>query len=307
MTFLKDWKSRGCYGSGGIIEKGTLKMTNKKKTNKLVQPFVKWVGGKRQLLNEIEKYIPKSITKYYEPFVGGGAVLLHTQPKNAIINDYNEELINLYNIIKYYPNELIDDLKNHKNNEDYFYKIRALDRQKLEYNKLTNIQKASRIIFLNKTCYNGLFRVNSSGEFNSPFGRYKKPNIVNDITVRAVSNYLLKNDIKILNMDYEKSLSNIIKGSFVYFDPPYDPISESSNFTGYTKRGFDKTEQERLKFVCDKLNKKGVKFLLSNSSTDFIKELYKDYQIIFIKSKRAINSKGNGRGEIDEVLIKNYE
>lgn len=278
-----------------------------RKKNKLVNPFVKWVGGKRQLLKEIEIHIPDQFTKYYEPFVGGGAVLFHFQPKKATINDNNEELVNLYKVIKDSPEKLIQDLKNHKNEETYFYEIRAIDREKEKYSTLNKIQRASRIIYLNKTCYNGLFRVNSSGEFNSPFGRYKNPNIMNSITIQAVSNYLNNNNITILNEDYEKSLSKIRKGAFVYIDPPYDPISDSSSFTGYTKNGFDKTEQERLKNVCDKLNSKGVKFLLSNSSTEFIKELYKEYNIYFIKAKRSINSKGNGRGEINEVLVKNYE
>ncbi len=282
-------------------------MSRIRKNNKLVLPFVKWVGGKRQLLNEIEKHIPEQFSRYYEPFVGGGAVLFHVRPKNAIINDSNEELVNLYNVIKESPEELIEDLKKHKNEEKYFYEVRGIDREKEKYLELSNIQRASRIIFLNKTCYNGLFRVNSSGEFNSPFGRYKNPNIVNDVTIKAVGNYLSKNDIQILNTDYEKSLSKIRKGAFVYFDPPYDPISDSSSFTGYTKNGFDRTEQERLKKVCDKLNDKGVKFLLSNSSTEFIRDLYKDYNIFSIKAKRAINSKGNGRGETTEVLVKNYE
>lgn len=282
-------------------------MSRIRKNNKLVLPFVKWVGGKRQLLNEIEKHIPEQFSRYYEPFVGGGAVLFHVQPKNAVINDSNEELVNLYNIIKESPEELIEDLKKYKNEEKYFYEVRGIDREKEKYLELSNIQRASRIIFLNKTCYNGLFRVNSSGEFNSPFGRYKNPNIVNDVMIRIVGNYLSKNDIQILNTDYEKSLSKIRKGAFVYFDPPYDPISDSSSFTGYTKNGFDRTEQERLKKVCDKLNDKGVKFLLSNSSTEFIRDLYKDYNIFSIKAKRAINSKGNGRGETTEVLVKNYE
>jgi len=281
-------------------------MSKIKQNNKSVLPFVKWVGGKRQLLNEIEKHIPERFSRYYEPFIGGGAVLFHVQPRIAVINDSNEELVNLYNIIKETPEELIKDLKKHRNEEKYFYKVRGIDREKEKYLKLSDIERASRIIFLNKTCYNGLFRVNSSGEFNSPFGRYKNPNIINAIKLRAVSSYLSKNNIKILNTDYEKSLSNIRKGAFVYFDPPYDPISNSSNFTGYTKNGFDKTEQERLKKVCDRLNNRKVKFLLSNSSTEFIRDLYKDYPIFPIKAKRSINSKGGGRGAITEILVKNY-
>lgn len=275
--------------------------------NKLATPFVKWVGGKRQVLKEIEKYIPAKYSRFYEPFVGGGAVLFFLQPRKAVINDSNDELINLYEVIKKAPEELIEDLKRHENEAEYFYRIRGLDRDKDFYQELNNIQRASRIIYLNKTCYNGLFRVNSAGEFNTPFGRYKNPNIVNEITIRAVSNYLSKNDVRILNTDYEKSLAHIRKGAFVYFDPPYDPVSGSSNFTGYTKGGFDRCEQERLKQVSDRLNEKGIKFLLSNSSTDFIKDLYSDYIIHTIEATRSVNSKASGRGKIAEVLVKNYE
>ena len=276
------------------------------KKNPLVQPVLKWAGGKRQLLPEISKYIPKKITTYYEPFLGGGAVLFHLQHKKAVINDFNTELINMYNVIKYNLEELIEDLEKHKNEEEYFYYIRALDRT-LEFNNLTNVQKASRIIYLNKTCYNGLFRVNSSGEFNTPFGKYKNPNIVNEITLRAVSKYLNDNDVTLLNGDFEDALKNIRKGSFVYFDPPYHPISDSSSFTGYTLDGFSKEDQERLKKLCDKLTEKGVRFLLSNSSAPFILDLYKDYKVELVNATRSINSNGAKRGEINEVLVRNYE
>ncbi len=275
--------------------------------NKLVTPFVKWVGGKRQLINEIHKQLPKNFSRYYEPFVGGGALLFYLQPQKAVINDSNAELINLYEVIKKAPDELIEDLKKHKNEEEYFYKIRSLDRDKDFYRELNNVQKASRIIYLNKTCYNGLFRVNSAGEFNAPFGRYKNPNIVNEVTIKAVSAYFVKNDIRILNKDYKKALANIRKGAFVYFDPPYDPISDSASFTGYTKGGFDRDEQERLKSVCDWLDRKGVKFLLSNSATDFILNLYTDYSVEIVYATRAVNSKADKRGKIAEVLVRNYE
>lgn len=274
--------------------------------NPLVQPVLKWAGGKRQLLPEISKYIPKKITTYYEPFLGGGAVLFHLQHKKAVINDFNTELVNMYNVIKDNLDELIEDLKNHKNEEDYFYYIRGLDRTP-EFNNLTNIQKASRIIYLNKTCYNGLFRVNSSGEFNTPFGKYKNPNIVNEITLRAVNKYLNDNDVTLLNGDFEDALRNIRRGSFVYFDPPYHPISDSSSFTGYTLDGFSADDQIRLKRLCDRLNERGIKFLLSNSSAPFILDLYKDYKIELVGANRSINSKGNKRGEINEVLVRNYE
>lgn len=276
--------------------------------SKLVQPVLKWVGGKRQLIPEIEKYFPdkKDISTYYEPFVGGGAVLFHFQPKKAVINDVNEELINLYKVIKDDVESLIEDLGNYENDEDLYYEIRALDRSP-EFKNLTNIQRASRIHFLNKTCYNGLYRVNSAGEFNTPFGKYKNPNITNDTVLRAVSNYFNKSKIKILNGDFEEALKGIRKGAFVYFDPPYDPISSSSNFTGYSEGGFDRDEQIRLKEVCDRLNSRGVRFLLSNSSTEFIKDLYKDYDIISVNAKRSINSVGSDRGEVEEVLVKNYD
>jgi len=268
---------------------------------------VKWVGGKRQLLNEITKYVPKNMTTYYEPFLGGGAVLFELQPKKAIVNDINSELINLYNVIKDNVDDLIEDLKRHENNEEYFYKIRGLDRDKTKYNSLTPIKKASRIIYLNKTCYNGLFRVNKAGEFNTPFGNYKNPNIVNEITLRAVSNYLNKANITFLCKDFEEALKGVRKGAFVYLDPPYDPVSDTASFTGYDKGGFNRDEQIRLKKTCDRLNEKGVKFLLSNSATEFIIELYKDYKIEIIQAKRAINSNPDKRGEIDEVLVRNYE
>lgn len=279
----------------------------RKNRNMLATPVLKWVGGKRQLLPEINKYIPEKITTYYEPFVGGGAVLFELQPKKAVINDVNPELVNLYTVIRDNVDELIEELKDYRNEEEFFYNVRSLDCDETVYSELTNIQRAARVHYLNKTCYNGLFRVNMAGQFNTPFGRYKNPNIVNEKTLKAVSMLFNKTELKILNVDFEKAVSNCKKGAFVYFDPPYDPISDSSSFTGYSKGGFDRAEQVRLKNLCDRLNERGVKFLLSNSSTSFIRELYKDYTIEIIKSKRAINSKGDKRGEIDEVLIRNYE
>lgn len=274
--------------------------------NQLIQPVVKWVGGKRQLLTEIDKYIPSKISTYYEPFVGGGAVLFHVQHKKVVINDFNSELINVYEVIKNNVDELIESLSKHLNEEDYFYQVRTLDRTE-EYSKLSNIEKASRFIYLNKTCYNGLYRVNSQGYFNSPFGKYKNPNIVDESVLRAVSKYFNDNNVTFLNGDFEDCVKGIRKGSFVYFDPPYDPMNDTSNFTGYTLVGFNREDQIRLKKLCDKLNEKGIKFLLSNASTEFILDLYKDYKIEIVKAKRSINSNAKKRGEINEVLIRNYE
>jgi DNA adenine methylase len=273
--------------------------------NKLAQPFVKWAGGKRQLLAEIRKHIPTGIITYFEPFIGGGAVLFDIQPKKAIINDYNSELINVYKVIKSNCQDLINDLKTYINTEEYFYQIREMDRQP-DFKGLSDVKKASRIIYLNKTCFNGLFRVNSQGQFNVPFGSYKDPNFVNEFTLKAVSNYLNSNDITFLSVDFAESLKGVKKSDFVYFDPPYDPISDISSFTGYTLNGFDKTEQQRLKDTCDILDKKGTKFLLSNSATSYIKDLYKDYTIEIIQANRSINSIADRRGKIDELLIRNF-
>ena len=278
------------------------------KNNKLVAPFLKWVGGKRQLMPSIVDHLPENIKdyKYIEPFIGGGAVFFNLQPKNAIINDYNEELINVYQVIKDNLDDLIIDLKKHKNEAEYFYSIRSLDRNG-EFKKLSAVKRASRLIFLNKTCFNGLYRVNNAGEFNSPFGRYKNPNIVNEPTLKAVNKFLNSNNIEIKSGDYSEILKQTDKKCFVYLDPPYHPISESSNFTGYVQGGWNIYDQIDLKTACDELDKKGVKFLLSNSSADFIKDLYKDYKITIVKANRAINSNGADRGEVDEVLIRNYE
>ncbi|CEO90517.1 DNA adenine methylase [Syntrophaceticus schinkii] len=277
--------------------------------NTLVVPVVKWVGGKRQIIDEIIKYVPDSFSTYYEPFLGGGAVLFELQPKKAVVNDVNEELMNIYEVIKDNVDELIEGLKRHKikNDKAYFYEIRELDRDREQYNLLTPVERASRIIYLNKTCYNGLFRVNKSGEFNAPFGNYKNPNIVNETTLRAVSAYFNKAKIRFTCQDFEDALKWSRKGAFVYLDPPYDPVSETASFTGYDKGGFDHNEQIRLKKTCDKLNKKGIKFLLSNSATDFIMDLYQDYKIEVIQAKRAINSKADRRGNVDEVLVMNFE
>lgn len=274
--------------------------------NKLVAPVVKWVGGKRQLLDEITPLLPKRITTYCEPFLGGGAVFFSIQPSKAIVNDLNGDLITVYETIRDDVDTLIESLKKHENTPEYFYTIRDIDRDKEGYRALPKAEKASRLIYLNKTCFNGLFRVNSSGEFNSPFGHYKNPNIVNEPVLRAVSKYFKTGNIAFFSEDFADTLQKVGKGGFVYLDPPYDPVSDTSSFTGYNKGGFDRNEQIRLKECCDELTRRGVKFMLSNSATEFIKELYKGYEITIVKAKRAINADATKRGAIEEVLIRNY-
>jgi DNA adenine methylase len=283
------------------------------KINPLVRPFLKWAGGKRQLLPEIVKYVPKRTSKhtYYEPFIGGGALLFELQPPKAVINDSNKELINCYKVIRDSLDELMEELSKDKysNSETSYYEMRDLDRSTKKYEILSEVEKAARIIYLNKTCYNGLFRVNSQGQFNVPFGRYKNPNFLDDAVLRAVNKYLNSNNITLLNQDFAEAVKDAKRGDFVYLDPPYDPVSETASFTGYDVNGFNRDEQKRLKKVFDDLHKRGCKVMLSNSCTDFILDLYKDYQdtIIKVRATRSINSNALKRGMVDEVLVLNYE
>ena len=277
------------------------------KKNILVAPVVKWVGGKRQLLDTFKPLLPKRITTYCEPFLGGGALLFSLQPQKAFVNDINSDLIQVYTTIKDDVENLIAALSEYRNESDFFYYVRDWDRDKERYAKLTGVEKAARLIYLNKTCYNGLYRVNNAGEFNSPFGNYRNPNIINAPVLRAVSTYFNSADIHFTSVDYEEVLKKIPKGTFVYLDPPYDPVSETSAFTGYSKGGFSRDEEIRLRRCCDDLNARKIKFMLSNSSTDFIREQYAAYNITTVQAKRAINSVASGRGDVDEVVVRNYE
>lgn len=279
----------------------------KKNKNKLVAPVLKWVGGKRQLIDDLTPLLPNKITAYCEPFVGGGALLFSLQPKIAYVNDINNELIRVYEVIKNDVEALIVALQGFKNESEYFYAVRDWDRDKAKYDLLPDVEKAARIIYLNKTCYNGLFRVNNSGEFNSPFGNYRNPNIVNAPTLRAVSSYLNAAAVHLTSVDYAEVLKVLPKDTFVYLDPPYDPVSDTSSFTGYSRGGFSRNDQIILRKCCDELDKKGIKFMLSNSATDFIKQQYSAYHITIVQAKRAINSDGTKRDKVDEVVVRNYE
>ena len=266
-------------------------------------PIVKWVGGKRQLMFELLKNMPETYNRYFEPFIGGGALFFELQPQNGYISDMNEELINLYTVVRDDVYNLIDDLNKHEISKEYFLKIRNLDRTE-KYNKLSDLQKASRFIYLNRTCFNGMYRVNSQGQFNVPFGDYKNPRIVDAGNLINCSN-LLKNT-EICCADFSEILNKVQKGDFVYFDPPYVPLNETSSFTSYTKDGFDLDMQFKLKDVCDELDSMGVMFMLSNSDTKLLNELYSNYEIKKVFASRAINANGNGRGKITEVLVRNY-
>ena len=277
------------------------------KKNKLVAPVLKWVGGKRQLLDTLTPLLPNRFTTYCEPFVGGGAMLFNMQPNTAYVNDINSELIRVYNVIQKDVENLISTLSEFKNESDFFYSVRDWDRDRAKYTELSDVQKAARILYLNKTCFNGLYRVNNAGEFNSPFGNYKNPNIVNAPVLRAVSSYLNSATIYLTSKDYAEVLKSLPIGAFVYLDPPYDPIYDTSSFTVYSKGGFSREDQIRLRECCDDLTARGIKFMLSNSSTEFIREQYSAYNILTVQAKRAINSVATKRGDVDEVVVRNYE
>jgi len=275
--------------------------------DKLCKPVLRWVGGKRGIINEIVKYVPKTYNTYYEPFLGGGAVLFHLQPKIAIVNDINYELINLYSIIRDDVDGLILDLKEHVIDINYYKSIRSLDRLPNYHMEVGRLKKASRMIYLNKTCFNGLYRVNSRGEFNVPFSVARTGKIIDEDRLRAVSRYLNNNDVLFQNQDFYESMRSACNNDFIYIDPPYDVDSrcDNPNFTSYTTRGWCSTDLTILRELCDKLSARGVKFLISNSATDRVISEFKDYNIVHIKAGRSVNPKANR--SCDEVLIMNYQ
>ena len=275
------------------------------KESNILLPVLKWVGGKRQILKDIVPYIEQTgFDTYIEPFFGGGAVLFALTPPKAIVNDCNEELINTYCVIRNDVDSLIATLKLHAmfNSNDYYYRIREWDRSPL-YSEIPAVERAARFLYLNKTCYNGLYRVNRHGEFNVPVGKYKHPNIINEKMLRHVSNYFKNYAIDFYHRDFSDILDKANVGDFVYLDPPYMPISASSAFTSYTDGGFTHEDQVRLKRSCDKLRDRGIPFIESNSDCAAIRALYKDYDILTVQAKRSINSNGARRGKINEVLI----
>jgi DNA adenine methylase len=271
-------------------------------------PFVKWAGGKRQLMANLMELKPKIYNKYYEPFVGGGALFLELAPNKASINDYNQELILVYKSLsdKKSFNELYRLCKEHEalHNEEYYYSIRALDTQP-GYSELPLPVRAARCIYLNKACFNGLYRVNAKGQFNVPFNGKTKVKLFDEDNIQALHQYFLSNDISIHNGDYQLILDKPKKGDFVYFDPPYDVVGNQS-FTTYTKVGFGRDEQTRLRDNFKNLSDKGVYVMLSNSNTEFIRELYKDFNIHIVQARRNINSQSSGRGKVEEVIVTNY-
>ncbi len=272
------------------------------------KPFVKWAGGKRQIIDKLKQYIPNNYNCYYEPFIGGGALFFELAPKVAVINDSNKELMNVYKVLcdheKYTKMCKVLNRYEANHSEEFYYEVRNMDKEK-NFNRLSDYKKAARTLYLNKSCFNGLYRVNSKGQFNVPFNKNKKVNTYDGENLLTIHMHLNMNDITIENVDFEECVKTAKKGDFVYFDPPYD--SDTSTFNSYTEEGFGKEEQRRLAKVFKELDERGVYVMLSNHNTILINELYKDYNIHIIEAKRSINSKGSKRGNVEELIITNYD
>jgi DNA adenine methylase len=270
----------------------------------MADPILKWAGGKRQLIPDVLGLFPSHYRElcYHEPFVGSGAIFFHIKPKKGSINDINSDLINFFKIVRDRPEELIQKALEHPYDKEIYYKLR----DRFNEEELSDLERASLFLYFNKTGFNGLYRVNSKGKFNVPFGRYKNPTIVPETKIRQASE-LMKN-IDILNTDFTYIVDYADEGDLCYFDPPYEPVSETAYFTSYSANGFDLGEQLRLRDTCEKLNDKGVLFVLSNSHVKQIVDMYsqnKDFSIKVVEARRSINSKADKRGPVKEILVTN--
>jgi DNA adenine methylase len=273
------------------------------------RPFVKWAGGKGQLLQQLEQYFPESFSTYYEPFLGGGAVFFHLierRPRfNAILSDINTELINAYEVVKNSVDGLIKELRRHEVGyklapEEYYYQVRAEEPS-------DDVGKAARLIFLNRTCYNGLYRVNRMDKFNVPFGRYENPTICDKENLLTVSRVLRWSNAKLLAASYREATKDAEKGDFVYFDPPYQPVSATANFTSYTDSGFSFDDQMQLGDWFRELDERGLRVLLSNSSKEEVRGIYRGYSVHEFEVLRAISCKADGRKGHTELIVSNFD
>lgn len=273
------------------------------------KPFVKWAGGKRQIIDKLMKFVPDEFDTYYEPFIGGGALLFELSPKKAVINDSNVELMNVYKCIKDEVKftKMCNELNHYeaKHSKDFYLEIRSLDRDKSKFHRIADYRRAARTVYLNKSCFNGLYRVNSKNEFNVPFNKKLKVNTYDGQNLGIIHSYLNFNDVKILSVDFEEAVRDCKKGDFIYFDPPYD--SDKGVFNSYTEDGFGKEAQKRLADVYKKLADRGCYVMLSNHNTRLVQELYGEFNIHVIEAKRSINANGKKRGKVEEVIITNYE
>lgn len=262
-------------------------------------PFLKWAGGKGRLLAQFEPLFPAKFKRYFEPFVGAGAVYFHLAPEQATISDTNPDLIACYEVIQQDVDALVELLRMYRYDKDFYYHVRELDPR-----ALSKVQRAARMIFLNKTCFNGLWRVNRRGQFNVPFGNYTNPKILDEDNLRAVSRRL--QSVRVEERPFESVLEDARKGDFIYLDPPYHPVSATANFTSYGADDFKPEDQRRLAEAFRALDAKGCQVMLSNSDTPFIQSLYADFRIERVWAARAINRDASKRGAVSEVVVLNY-
>jgi DNA adenine methylase len=261
------------------------------------KPFLKWAGGKGRLIPQYQPFLPQSFDTYYEPFLGGGALFFHLRPQRAVLSDINPELVNVYTCVRDHVDDLIEHLKGHAANHshDYYYQIRSSSPN-------ASVERAARLLYLNKTCFNGLYRVNAQGQFNVPIGRYSNPKICDPVLLHAASEAL--QSATILQRSFKDVLdSNPSAQDFIYFDPPYQPLSVTSNFTSYSRDAFTAEHQKQLRDVFAQLAQQKVQAILSNSDCPFIRALYQGFDIQTIQAARAINSQASKRGKINEVLV----
>lgn len=277
--------------------------------NMCMSPVVKWAGGKRQILEKLKANLPEKFNNYFEPFIGGGALLFELAPKNATINDVNQELLAIYTCLK--DDELyrlmLEELDKHEkyHSEEYYYQVRELDRDpRFELEPLW--KRAARAIYLNKSCFNGLYRVNAKGYFNVPSAKKKHVVTYSKANMEEIHEYFKDDNVTILSGDFVEATRNAHEGDFVYFDPPYDSWEDKESFTAYSKFDFNKDDQRRLADCFKDLTNRGVKCMLSNHNTAYINELYNGFNIQIIKAKRMINANAAGRGAVEEVIITNY-
>lgn len=264
------------------------------------RPFLKWAGGKTQLLPDLLRCAPSNYGRYFEPFLGGAALFFALRPRRSVLSDSNADLIESYRVVQRHVKELIERLRGCRNTPEQFYRARAQDPA-----ALSPVERAARLIFLNRTGYNGLYRVNGKGEFNVPFGRYKNPNICNAAGLRAASEGLKRATLRL--GDFAECLDEAAAGDFIYFDPPFDPLSKTASFTSYTAGRFGREDQQRLAGACETLAARGCRVMVSNSDTRLIRELYRNFRIVELQARRAINSNGSGRGAVTELLILNRD
>ena len=268
-----------------------------------VRPFVKWAGGKTQLLDELVARVPAEFDRYIEPMVGGGALYFRLLPEHAVLGDLNGELLLCYRVVKERVESLITALGAHKHCKKHYYRVRNVDRD-ASFWSWTEVERAARFIYLNRTCFNGLYRVNSRGEFNVPFGEYKRPRIVQEEVLRACSEAL--QGAVLVEGSFEATVSQATAKDFIYFDPPYLPSSKTAQFTSYVKGGFHDADQLKLRTVCSELDERGVRWMVSNSYNETMLRLWDNFNISVVDAARAINSKGEKRGNVKEIIVTNY-